>query len=138
MSAAGNNELLFLIHVLALIFDEFTHEIVEALPRVFPPRQNVFDRLGKPVQAFGFRLMFGFRVADALGHGGIAQLQLRENEVLFRMMVALGIVLKIIDDGPQNFIVGRLAMVEDVQLLLQNKQQLFDVAVLVEQNLDNF
>ena len=69
--------------------------------------------------------------------GRISQLQLFENDVLFRMMVALGVVLEIFDDGLQDFVIWRLAVVEDFQFLLQNKKQLFDVSVLFEQNLDN-
>ena len=82
--------------------------------------------------------MLGLHVADAAGDGRIAQFQLFKNDVLFRMMVVLGVVLEILDDRPQNLVIRRLAAVENFQFLLQNKEQLFDVAVLFEQNFDNF
>ena len=68
---------------------------------------------------------------------GSRSFQLFENDVLFRMMVALGVVLEILDDGLQDFVIWRLAVIEDVQFLLQNEKQLFDVSMLFEQNLDN-
>jgi len=54
------------------------------------------------------------------------------------MMVRLGIVLEILDDGPQNFVIRLFAVIENVQFLLQDEQQLLDVPMLFEQNIDNF
>jgi hypothetical protein len=52
-------------------------------------------------------------------------------------MAALGIVLEILDYGLQNLVIGLLAAVEDFQFMLQNEQQLVDVAMLFEQNLND-
>jgi hypothetical protein len=49
----------------------------------------------------------------------------------------LWIVLEIIDDGLQDFIIGRLAAVENLELMLQHKQQPVDVAMLFKQNLND-
>ncbi len=82
--------------------------------------------------------MLGFHVADILGCRRIAHFQLLEEQVLFRMMAALGVVLEILDDCLQNFVIRPLAAIKNLQFLLQHTKQLFDVSVLFEQNLDNF
>jgi len=53
------------------------------------------------------------------------------------MMAALGVVLEILDDRLQDFIIGSLASIENFQFLLQNKEQFFDVSMLLQQNLNN-
>ena len=87
------------------MLDEITHDIMKGLPQQLPARQDVLDCPRELAQTVGFNLMFGFRVADLPSDGRISQLQLFENNILFRMMVALGVVLEIIDDGLQNFII---------------------------------
>jgi len=53
------------------------------------------------------------------------------------MMAVFGIVLEILDDGLEYFVVRLLAAVEDVQFALQNEQQLVDVAMFFEQDLND-
>ncbi len=50
---------------------------------------------------------------SAFGRDGVAQLQFLEDHVLFRMMAAIRIILKITDDPLYNFIVGPLVAVEN-------------------------
>src|SRR5450759_5674962 len=119
------------------MLDEVVHDIMESLPQELAARQNFLDGLNQPAQAFGFNLMFGFDVADAVGGGLIAHLQLFENHILFRMMAALGIVLKILDNSLQYLVIRLLAAIEDFQFMLQNKEQLIDVPMLFEQNLND-
>jgi len=53
------------------MLDEIVHDIMEGLPQELPVRQDVLDCLSKSKQAFGFNLMLGFHVADALGRSRI-------------------------------------------------------------------
>ena len=114
------------------MLDEVVHDIMEGLPQELPTRQDVLDCLSKLAQAFGFNLMLGYHVADALSCIRISHFQFVENHVLFRMMAALGVILEIQDDCLQDFVIWSLAAIEDFQFLLQNKEQLFDVSMLFE------
>lgn len=87
------------------MLDEITRDIMKGLPQQLPARQDVLDCPCKLAQTVGFSLMLGFRIADLPSDGRISQLQLFENDILFRMMVALGVVLEIINDGLQNLII---------------------------------
>ena len=128
----------FLIHVLVLMLDEVDDDIMESLSQEFPACQDVFDGLSKPKQMFGFNFMLGFDVADAMGYSRISHFQLFVNNVLFRMMVALGIVLKVLYDRLKNFVIRSIAVIEYFYFLFQNMKQLFDVSMLFEQDFDRF
>ena len=119
------------------MLDEVMHNIMEGLPQELPVRQDVRDCLSKSKQSVGFNLVLSFHVADVLGCSRISHFQLFENHVFFRMMAALGVVLEILDNCLQNFVIWSLAAIEDFQFLLQNEEQLFNVSMLFEQNLNN-
>ena len=53
------------------------------------------------------------------------------------MMLVLGVVLEILDDSLQNFVVRPIAVIKHVQFAIKNTKQLFDVAMLFEQDFDH-
>jgi len=59
------------------MLDEVVHDIMESLPQELAARQNFLDGLNQPAQAFGFNLMLGFHVADAVGGGRLAAAESR-------------------------------------------------------------
>ena len=91
-----------------LVLDEVTHDIVERLPLDVVTGQNIPDRVGNPAQTLAFILMLRFEIADAFDGNRVTRLQLLKDHVLFRMMAAIRIVLKITDDRLYNFIIGPL------------------------------
>src|ERR1039458_9362743 len=80
--------------------------------------------------------MLGLEVADARDRCGIADFQLVEDQVLFGVMKAIGIVLEITDDRLNDLVIRPLAVVEDVELTFQDGQQHFDISMLVTEHLD--
>src|ERR1700687_778940 len=110
---------------------------MEALPQEFLVRQDVVDGPCKAAQTFGFNAMIGFHVAEAFRSSGIPHFQLFENHFFLGVMAAFGVVLEILDDRLQNFIVWSLAAIEYLKLVLQNEKQFFDVLMLFEQNFDD-
>src|ERR1700730_4762989 len=110
---------------------------MEALPQEFLVRQDVVDGPCKAAQTFGFNLMVGFHVAEALRNSGIPRFQLLENHLFLWVMAAFRVVLEIPDDRLQNFIVRSPAAIEYLELVLQNEKQFFDVSMLFEQDIND-
>jgi hypothetical protein len=81
--------------------------------------------------------VLGLDVAEALCRSGIAQFQLFEDHLLFGVMAAFGIVLEILDDLFQDFVVWPSAAIEYFKLVLQNKKQFFDVSMLIQQDIND-
>ena len=58
--------------------------------------------------------MLCFEIADAFDGNRVTRLELLKDHVLFRMMAAIGIVLKITDDRLYNFIIGPLIAIKHI------------------------
>src|ERR1700694_819793 len=110
---------------------------MEALPQEFLVRQDVVDGPCKAPQTFGFNPMVGFHVAEAFRSSGIPRFQLLENHIFLGVMAAFGVVLEVLDDRLQNFIVRSPAAIEYLKLVLQNEKQFFYVLMLFEQNIND-
>jgi hypothetical protein len=53
------------------------------------------------------------------------------------MVATFGVILEILDDGLQDFIVRPPTAVEYLELVLQNQKQLFDVLMLFEKDIND-
>jgi hypothetical protein len=118
--------------------NEVAYDLINALPQNFPVGQDTFDCSHHPPQPFGSLSMFSFKVADACRRGGITRFQFFEDHVLFGMVSAIRIILKVLDDGLYDVIIWPLRAIKDAQLPLENQEQFFDVAVLLTQNIEDF
>src|SRR6516165_4538120 len=81
--------------------------------------------------------MFSLRITDALGGERIARFKPFKNHVFLGMMAAIWIILKIINNGSNYFIIRALTAIEDLKFVFENFEQLFDVAVFVAEQLDH-
>src|SRR5664279_1312127 len=126
-----------LFQMVALMVDEVVHGHVEVLPQEFLVRQDGIDGPRTAAQTFGFNLMIAFHVAEALCSSRIARFHLLENHLFLGVMAACGVVLEILDDRLQNFIVCPLAAIEYLEFVLQNEKQFFDVLMLFEQDIND-
>ena len=97
----------------ALVLDEVAHIVLERLPWDDMISQDFSDHVSNPSQADVFIEMLAFEVADALGGDRVTRLQFLKDHVLFRMMAAIGIILKITDDSLYNFVIRPLTATED-------------------------
>src|SRR5271169_2897659 len=98
--------------MLALMLDEVVYGEVEALAQEFLVRQDVIDGARKVAQPSGLQAVLGLDVAEALCSNRITQFQLFEDPVFFGVMAAFGIVLEILDDRSQDFVVWPPAAIE--------------------------
>jgi hypothetical protein len=128
---------LLLLEVLALMLDEVVYGEVEALAQEFLVRQDVIDGARKAAQPSGLHAVLSLDVAEALCRGGIAQFQLFEDPLFFGVMAAFGIVLELLDDRLQDFVVRPPATIEYLKLVLQNEKQFFDVLMLIQQGIND-
>src|SRR6266498_3935943 len=78
-----------------------------------------------------------FSIAHGVGGGRIARLQDLEDHVLLGMMARGGIFLEIVNDCLQHLVIRTLPAIEDAEFLLQDEEELLDVAMLFAQNLDD-
>jgi hypothetical protein len=53
------------------------------------------------------------------------------------MMAAFGVVLEILDDRLEDFVVRPPAAVEDLKLVLQHEKQLFDVLMFFQEDIND-
>src|SRR5262249_34765508 len=116
---------------------EVTNDFIDSLPQHFPIRQYALDRLRESAQTFGAAPVLGREIANFRGRGRGARSQFFEYLVLLRMMVGTRVDLEIGDDGPDHLVVGPLSSIKDVELLLKNAEQLFNVAMLLAQEINN-
>src|ERR1700758_1087449 len=120
-----------------LLLNEVANDVVHGLAQEFPISEYILDCVGDPAQTISASTVIGRKIADLRGRGGIAHLQFLEYPVLQRMVVGIGIDLKISDNGMDDLVVGAFSPREDVQLPLKNEKQLFDVAMFLAQDFNN-
>ncbi len=120
----------FLFHMLPLERNEGVNGVIERLAQNFVLNQDPVDDFGEPVQPVGCLPMLGFDIPDGPANGRIARYQRLIEYVLFRMMASGRMILEIIDDEQQNFIIRLIEPVEYAQFSLQNKEYFLDVPML--------
>ena len=81
--------------------------------------------------------MFGFDIADRARHRRAALLQDLEHHVLFGVVALVGEILEVLDDRLEDLVIRPLAAIEHLELLLENIDQLRDVAMLFLQHFDH-
>jgi hypothetical protein len=78
-------------------------------PKHLSIRENGVDRFGHPAQTFGSLLVLAREIADPLGRGGIAHLQLGKNQIFLRVMINFRIDFKMLMIARIRFILESFA-----------------------------
>src|SRR6516162_3002211 len=81
--------------------------------------------------------MLGFEIADCRRSNRIPCLEPLDDHVLLRVMARIRIVLEVVDDGEDDFVIWTISAIEHSQLAFKDSKQPFNIAMLLTQNLDH-
>ena len=77
--------------------------------------------------------MLGFEIADRRRCGRVAHFELLEDHTLLRVMAGIRVVLKVVDGREDDLVIRSFAAIERNQFPFQNPKQLFNVAMVPDE-----
>ena len=99
--------------------------------------QHVIHHLGEAGQAFALDLVLGLDVSDSAGDRRIAFLEDLIDHIFLGMMAGFRVLLEVLDDGLEDFVIGPFATVEHAEFTLDHTEELRNVAVLFVQQFND-
>lgn len=120
---------IFHLDVTPLVFQEIANDGVHVMPKELAVGEHTVNRFCDAAQTLGPFFMLTRKIADFRCRDGIAESQLGKNPIFLRMVVQLGIDFEIRNDRPDDLIVRPLCATEDVQLVFEDGEQTFNIAV---------